>query len=78
MEKDNINNTFNILIIFFIENDTFVLYVFLLYMYYTWNDIHQNCLTINLNLKKKRNKKNKTLNTGVGSGENKSLPGIKV
>lgn len=78
MEKDNINNTFNILIIFFIENDTFVLYVFLLYMYYTWNDIHQNCLTINLNLKKKGNKKNKTLNTGVGSGENKSLPGIKV
>lgn len=78
MEKDNINNTFNILIIFFIENDTFVLYVFLLYMYYTWNDIHQTCLTINLNLKKKGNKKNKTLNTGVGSGENKSLPGIKV
>lgn len=61
MEKDNINNTFNILIIFFIENDTFVLHVyehvFLLYMYYTWNDIHQNCLTINLNLKKKEIKK---------------------
>lgn len=77
MEKDNINNTFNILIIFFIENDTFVLYIFLLYMYYTWNDIFQNCLTINLNLKKKEIKKTKQ-NTGVGSGENKPLPGIKV
>lgn len=77
MEKDNINNTFNILIIFFIENDTFVLYIFLLYMYYTWNDIYQNCLTINLNLKKKEIKKTKQ-NTGVGSGENKPLPGIKV
>lgn len=77
MEKDNINNTFNILIIFFIENDTFVLYIFLLYMYYTWNDIYQNCLTINLNSKKKEIKKTKQ-NTGVGSGENKPLPGIKV
>lgn len=69
------------LIIFFIENDTLVLYVyehlFLLYMYYTWNDIYQNCLTINLNLKKKEIKKTKQ-NTGVGSGENKPLPGIKV